>query len=558
MDDIFDSSIKKKKGGEFTYSNSLTKKELCFDGHNQDITEPYFWHLNFPYLIARGFTPIKLEDYHYFSEANQYGANMRQVKGGTIKAFEENLTQLIQLVKVHLMPLLKEVKQAQFYKAWIDRIVKNDAVVQELLKEGKTDEDKELKKARDERNEAISHIKDKWANEVDGGRIWQINKSAQEQGLDFALLPQLFFGISLDDPLGNTREGGKTLKEQLDSDIYPIDISEGAKEQVARFMYKFYTWLPTAISETHASFNIKVASLKQFYTQIQMYIQIMKPLLKEMARKSEGFESSSFFHNFDMENPEFISLLDTSSLFIKVLYIFKFERSKKKIEDLEFTHRGLFISKDEIKAGQFKDREGFITKESKTTYRGKEVKSYIFVPYEENSDTKEREYKEKEKGHLIKTHLRHYEIISTDFSQKRQMDQKETPQGIVQIPYMRNKITYDVFVWDIVEIATYREELKIKDLDLLESFIAELQSVKEELLYYIKDEYLKGDSPHFYKEDTSKKEKKEDIEPKRDNSKWTKDEEQAENDVTISKLNGISSLWKTYTIFKKSHGLFAY
>ena len=45
----------------------------------------------------------------------------------------------------------------------------------------------------------LNAIKEKWVNEIDGGKLWQHQRSATEQGLDYALLPQMFFGINLDD-----------------------------------------------------------------------------------------------------------------------------------------------------------------------------------------------------------------------------------------------------------------------------------------------------------------------------------------------------------------------
>ncbi len=183
-----------------------------------------------------------------------------------------------------MLPLLKEVKQADFYKRWIDKIIDFDEKVQEELAKPKSNQrEKNLKDYRNERNEAISHLKDKWVTEVDGGKMWQMNRNSTEQGLDFALLPQLFFGTSLDDPL----QRNSSLKEQLDETIYKVDISTDAKEQVARFLYKFYAWLPSAIRETQTTFKIKIATLKQLYGNVQMTLNFIKPLLIEINRKKK-------------------------------------------------------------------------------------------------------------------------------------------------------------------------------------------------------------------------------------------------------------------------------
>ena len=241
--DIFQSSIKKNNAKKITYSQTTFEKKFNYSGYNLDIAQAYHFHLNFRYLVLSGFSSIKLEDYHYFSENNNFGANQRQARGGAVRAFQENLNQVVQLIKIHLIPLLKEVKQTEFYKDWIDKISDNDEIVQKLLEKKVGNENEELKKARNERNEAILHIKDRWVSEIDQGKIWQMQKTSQERGLDYVLLPQLFFGINLDDPFAKKH----TIKEQLDADVYPVDITTEAKQQVARFIYRFHSWLPTAV-----------------------------------------------------------------------------------------------------------------------------------------------------------------------------------------------------------------------------------------------------------------------------------------------------------------------
>jgi len=564
-------------------SEPLMELSLRFDGFNEDIMDVYYWHLNFAYYRGKGYTPFKLEDYHYFSENSQLGTNMRQIKGGTIKAFQENLAQLVQLIKIHLMPLLKEIKQADFYKKWIDNIVDNDKIVQDLKSKGVSDDDTRLKKARSERNEAINHIKDKWVNEIDGGRMWQMNRSQSEQGLDFALLPQLFFGINLDDPF----EVKKTIKEQLDSDVYPVDISLQAKEQVARFMYRFYNWLPTAVKDTDVSFRVKVSALKQFYQQIQMYVNFMKPLLVEITRKSESFESSNFYKNFDTENPEFVNLFDFSYSFIKVVGVRNFAntseaRGNHSIEDLEFTPFGLFVDSRDLQFGPFAKggslggKSGFI---KGVVYDSDKVTSYYrFYPSNKKEINRE-DFNKIEEVLVDVDDLAKYPVIIEDFYQKRRMQIIKTPQGAQQVPYMRNHVDYKASAWNIYEFASYREKLKEENLALLESFIEEVSVVKEDLINYVN--YFEGD-----KEESQSKEKKEDENKKSEkdftlltgpfkgigaifsplipkfsvSKKENKKYEDKGRDIkhTTIKLRCVEDTWKVYTINKKVHGFIQY
>ena len=551
--------------------------ELRHEGYNLDIIDSYQWHITFPYYTGKGYRPLKLEDYHYFSENNQFGQNMRQVKGGSIRAFQENLQQMIQLVKVHLMPLLKEVKEAHFLKKWFDKIVENDKIVQDLLKKGVSNDNLELKKARAERNEAISHIKDRWVNEVDGGRLWQMSNSAAERGLDFSLTPQLFMGISLDNPLHDYHGLGKSLKEQLDEDIYSVDITETAKESVARFMFRFYTWLPTAFKDTEVTFKLKIATLKQFYAQLQMYTNFMKPLLIEISRKSEGFDSGNFYKDFESDNPEFVNLFDTSYSFIKILGIRNFDiRGPHKLEDLEFSKYGLYLrTKVDIISGSEKGKTGFVKSE----------KNGMYEFYKSDKKDISREEFEKIKPVMInRRDLKPYPVMEFDFSQRRRNEIVQTPQGAQQVPYVKNSIKYKGYAWNIFEIAAYRESLKVNDLELLETFIGEIKVVKDDLLYYVND--LELNNPVDYSVKNSSEEKN--IKEKNDNENFSlilgpfqglgyllspflpkfsssknKSEIKINTNTSESKYNEkrisvIEDTWKLYTVNKKINRFLQY
>jgi hypothetical protein len=508
-DENFDSNILKEisKTAKKYITEPLLEKEIVFAGENKDIMEHYFWHLNFPYFVLKGYKALKLEDQHYFSENSQFGGSMRQVKGGAIKAFQENLSQMVQLIKIHLMPLLKELKQAEFYKEWIDKIVISDKKYRKLLEKNIDKNSEEIKKLRKERNEAISHIKDKWVNEVDGGRMWQMNKSSSEQGLDFVLLPQLFFGINLDDPL----QKKKTLKEQLDEDIYTIDVTEQAKEQVARFMYRFYTWLPTAINETNITFKIKVAALKQFYAQLEMYANFMKPLLIEINRKNEGLEKENFYHNSDSENPDFVTLFDYSYSFVRIAGIKSFERDGFKPRDLDFDDFGLFIynienesgsKKEAISYGPFKGKSGYILNADEDGW-------YEFLQTDKKIEDEDEfndlydKWKEK-KTYVHKDELRAFPVMVMDFKNKRRNILKNTNQGLSQVPYMVNTIIYKAYRWNIFEIALYRDYLREESLDLLSTFIGEVDIIKKDLMKYVSNITIK-EKTYSKKEKEAKK-----------------------------------------------------
>lgn len=584
---MFDDSLSLDSPQKEFASSSKNNKALFssfirVEGHNEDITESYHWLLNFAYYTGKGYTPLKLEDYHYFSENSQFGMNLRQMKGGSIRAFQENLNQMINLVKNLLMPVLKEIKQADFYYSWFSKVYKFDKLLQDELKKPENQRNNEnLNKWRNERNEAISHLKDEWVNKVEGGRLWQTSRSATEQGLDFSLTPQLFFGTNLDNPLYELHKSGRSLKEQLDDDIYSVDITVGAKENVARFMYRFYHWLPTALKDTEVSFKIKISTLKQYYANLQMQIGFMKPLLIEIMKKNEGFDKKNKYHNFHWENPEFSNLFDHSYSFVRILGIRNLDiRGPHKIEDLEFTKFGLWVEggKD-ILFGPALSKKGFIRKEVDKKYEFFETS---------NKNISIEEFNKIEPLLIDKEDLKAFPIMEYEISQSRRVEMQQTQQGPAQIPHMQNKIIFNGYSWNLFEIASYREQLKEDNLLLLASFVDEVNVMKEDLLHYVN--YFEGDTRKVnFKETNSIESDKisknlessdssmdlifgpfkgigvllSPLVPKfgvgfKKKQKSTSDNSARTNHHKIVKYSAAEDVWKVYTIYKKSHGLIQY
>ena len=567
--------------------------QLQFGGVNKEITPTYFWLTEFRNYANKGYNFIKIEDVHHFSEASQFGANMRQIKGGGIRAFQENLNQIIQLIKVHLMPLLKEVKQAHMYKVWFDRILENDQLLFEELEKPETKRNKDLeKKYRNERNEAINHLKDKWVSEVDGGKLWQISKSSQEQGLDMTLLPQLFFATYLDDPF----ERNKTLKEQLDESTYRVDITHDAKTQVARFQYRFYTWLPTAIKDTQTTFNIKLASLRQFYAQVEMHMQFMRPLLQEIIKKNESIHHGNFFSGFGDENPNMVKLFDTSLTVFRVIGPQQFVNTFRLI-DLEPTKYGLYIPKKAL-IGKNGDSEPnyIVTGCVKDEKNKDEIKYYEVKEFKGTREELELlsrfDYNKLPTKKLAYKYFKPFATPELVFQQERRMEIIQTPQGIQQAPFMINEVNHYGHVWNFVEIAVYRQKVRSQDLQILESFIQELGAIKDELLLYLN--YQEGDpieefgisfsnygsNKHKNTNTSSKKEKKEKTTAEKllgwipiisdivESSGTSSDPNTIDaNNKIISEYNKtftkcenivIEEVWKAYSIYKKVNGFIAY
>ena len=531
---------------------SLYSPKLIYS--NNDFVSDYMWHINFAFLTLRKYKMFKVEEQQYFSQNSSFGAQNRQVKGGAIKALTENLQQLVQLIKVHLMPLLEEIKKSEFYYEWICKIQDNNDLIQEnflvfkksnensdksfeeFLEFLKNDKKKEYKECsysdimdyKRKRDEAVKHLKDKWVSEVDGGTMWTLQKQQSEKGLDMVLLPQLFFGVELLDPL-NTN----TLEKQLDEYIYTIDITEDAKRQVSRFLYRFHMWLPTAVKDTKTTFKLKISALKQFYSQIQMYINFMKPLLLEISQKSEGYKSGGFFENSEFENPDILNLFDSSYNFVRVFAIKGLAKiGTLKAKDLSINDFGIYFDKT-FKFVEHSEQNGsgylipkkldLIKKDGKLCEAGEdEIKNdkikkfigYRFVECFRDISFEEYTkllYEKDSKIYFLKEDLTSYAFLEFNFKNKRFVKSIETMQGPSQKPIQDTEVEYKGYCCDIVDIISYKESIKSDNLDLMSTFVSELNVIREDLekyFNYFKDKTTKSFEKESEEENIKKKENK--------------------------------------------------
>ncbi len=541
-------------------SDNISEHKLNFEGYNTDLSEPYFWHLQFPLLVNTGHKMFKVEETQYFSESSQFGREFRASKGQAIAYFQQNLEKFIQLVKGPIMQAIEELKLAEWYKKWFDEI-------EETTKKLKIEKDeKKIKELKERRDQAIITIKDKWATEVDGGKIFTISKSGEEKGLDFVTLDNLFFGVDIEDPLDT-----KTVSEQLERLTVGIQTTETTLRVLKGFLYRFYMWLPTAIKQTKMTYSIRKNSLKQLYSNYQLYMKFLKPLLLEIKKKQEYLDKENFYNSIEELDPFITNLIDTSQSHIKLLLIRYRKINPKR---LRFTKKGFEVKKGDIEAGEMKGKEGFIVGS-------------------EDGENKEILYKFKEKGkdEIVKINskdLKKYPCMVIGFTQKRYSRVLKSPQGDYLTPYNINQIHYRSYAWDLYECASFIQKLKIEEVELIENYVQDVKLIKEDLINYISEfeEDLKEEKANNNdekKEENKKEEKSESffkdnflfmpfkglyelfLEPfsptyLKDLFKKKSDKSSSNRDKEIEpvKVKVVEEMWKTYTIFKKSHKFVQY
>ena len=68
----------------------------------------------------------------------------------------------------------------------------------------------------------------------------------------------MFFGVNFEDPL----QRSKSIKKQLEETVEKFGSTKFAKEQAANFLYKFYSWLPTAIKDITTTHKMRGSNFK--------------------------------------------------------------------------------------------------------------------------------------------------------------------------------------------------------------------------------------------------------------------------------------------------------
>lgn len=266
--------------------------------------------------------------------------------------------------------------------------------------------------------------------------------------------------------------------------------------------------------------------------------------------------------------------------------------------DLDFSRFGLFINNKEITFGSCRGKSGFLA--------GMQGGKYIFYPCS-SKDISNREFVQmreawKKKSILLDPEdLRKWPVIGTRFFQRRRMENTKGPQGQQMVPFMRNTINYFGAAWNFYEIASFRASFKFDSLDLISSFIDELNVVKEDLTKYAN--YFEGMDEEFFEEILAKEKAEGSKNSSSDSSgfsfgelkessksaaaplfglgelfspfmpklKFDKSESsdkvswqfgsearQKELDHLGAKLACVDDVWKVYRIFKKSNGFIQY
>ncbi len=144
-------------------------------------------------------------------------------------------------------------------------------------------------------------LKGVWVDLVEGGSKNPSSVYGLATQVGFTLLPDIFFSTFVDKP------------ENVDEVVGKLDFNRKLKEVLRRKLLSYLIWRDHTYKELKARRLFTIRYLRQHYTAIKMYMEWIKPYLRNIKRLQ--------LSNKLMEDADIISSFDTSRMEIEVLAV---------------------------------------------------------------------------------------------------------------------------------------------------------------------------------------------------------------------------------------------
>ncbi|MFA6089251.1 MAG: hypothetical protein WC755_05275 [Candidatus Woesearchaeota archaeon] len=280
----------------------------------------YFWLLDF---TSSGFNMkykdvIKTEDSVSFGAMSQFGGQHNQIRGGKQQVAQQYLKTISEVMR-GLFPLLYEIKQSDELISLFNAANK----LNETGKDGKIAYSRAKFETKDENiqkeiNVAFSAertLRDKWASESDGGKLFTFAKPQSQQGPGYVLLPHWFFSVKIRAPEKNSTETWPTvIKEATDLLVKNNSTNNEIANVLGNFLLRFKIWQEESYKQLKATRQFKISYLRQQYANIRLYIEWLRPILKSINSMSPKLGRNNSYKNHPEDNPYLFSILDTTQL----------------------------------------------------------------------------------------------------------------------------------------------------------------------------------------------------------------------------------------------------
>jgi hypothetical protein len=264
---------------QFTgYPNPIVRHHLIVESYTMSIEEPYFWVLEYLRQYA-GFTNIvKITDVFSASENSSFFGASQQRLGLQQDRISQFLATIGKMVK-ELFQLVRELR---------------------ILDERLGYYSDSLNPGSKSRGSAEITLKGIWVDMVEQGAKNPASVYGMAREVQFTTLPDLFFTIH---PL--KQEDVDTVVEQQ-----AAQFNRKVREVLNRKLRTFLAWKEHTYDEMKNRRIFTLKYLRQHYEIIKMYMQWVKPYLKNVERLTMDQQK--------MESPDLLTAFETSMIEVEL------------------------------------------------------------------------------------------------------------------------------------------------------------------------------------------------------------------------------------------------
>jgi hypothetical protein len=271
--------------GPTGFPKPLKRYRVIAEDFNMSIEERYYWQLN--YLKEEwGFHDVdKITDIFSAAENSSFFGASQQRLG----IQQDKVSSFLAVIG----KMIKEIFQ----------LVRELRILDERLGYYKDSYDLNSKS----RESAEITLKGIWIDMVEQGSKNPASVYGMARELGFSTLPELFFSAH---PL---------TSRDVDIVVNKLDFNRKLKEVLKRKLRSFLEWKESTFSELKTKRKFTLKYLRQHYDVIKMYMEWVKPYLKNIKKLHMAREK--------MDSPDIISAFETSFIEIEVLFKKKYGKT---------------------------------------------------------------------------------------------------------------------------------------------------------------------------------------------------------------------------------------
>ncbi len=262
---------------ETDYPEPLRRYRIIYESFQNSIEECYFWLLNY-LRYDLGFLQIdKLTDVFSASEHSAFFGVAQQ----RIGLQQDKVTQFLATIGKMVKDLFQLVRELRIIDERMGYY--NDS----------------FNTSSKSRESAEITLKGIWVDMVEGGAKNPASVYGLARELQFTTLPDLFYAIH------------PSKSSKVDEMIDQLDFNRKVKEVLKRKLRQFLGWKETTYKELNVRRTFTVKYLRQHYDIIKMYMNWVKPYLRNIRRlQLEGSKA---------ETPDLVAAFEGSMVEIEIL-----------------------------------------------------------------------------------------------------------------------------------------------------------------------------------------------------------------------------------------------